>query len=77
VSDALEKLIPSNSEAPHKGILWIRAEVHEITKTGECTGNPVYKVETFPVAIDGADRHICIRKLNEILAEFKEKCSAK
>jgi hypothetical protein len=77
MSEALEKLIPSNAEAPHKAIVWLRAEVHEITRTGECTGNPVYKVETFPVAIDGADRHIAIRKLNEFLEEVKAKCPAK
>lgn len=66
--------IPDNTEAPHKALIWIRAEVHEVMKTGECTGRPVMNVEQFPVYIDGTNRDMAIRILNDLLAEFKQRC---
>lgn len=77
MSHPIEKLIANNAEAPHRAILWIQAEVHELLKTGECSGMAKYKIERFPVFLDGADKFIAIRKLNELLAEVKEKCRTK
>lgn len=66
--------LPSNDKAPHKAVIFVRAEVHEANAAGECSGRPVYRVKEFPVCIDGADKHICIRKLNEQLEEFIAQC---
>lgn len=66
--------IPGNERAPHKAVIFVRAEVHEVLPTGECSGRPVYKIVEFPLALDGADKNICIRKLNELLAQWKETC---
>jgi len=77
MSHPIDQLIPNNDEAPHRAVIWITAEVHELLKTGECSGMPKYKVERFPVYIDGADKFIAIRKLNELLAEVKEQCRKK
>ena len=65
---------PANEQAPHRAVIWIQAEVHELLPTGECSGRSVYNIQQFPLFLDGADRHIAVRKLNELLAEVKEKC---
>lgn len=58
----------------HRAVVWIQAEVHEINKHGECAGDPKHKVKSFPLAIEGADLNITIRKLNELLDSVKEQC---
>lgn len=64
----------ANELAPHKAVIFIRAEVHEVLKGGECSGDPVMKIGTFPVAISGKDRFEAERKLNELLEELKTRC---
>lgn len=66
-------VLPSNDKAPHRAVLFVRAEVHEVLATGECSGRPVYRLEV-PVQLDGADKHICVRKLNEVLEGLKQSC---
>lgn len=63
-----------NPKAPHRAVVWIQAEVHELTPHGECGGDPVYKIRQFPVYLDGVDQNITIRKLNELLEEVKTRC---
>lgn len=60
-----------NERAPHRAVIWLQAEVHELTPVGECAGDPVLKVKQFPVYIDGLDRNLCIRKMNEFLEQCK------
>ncbi len=67
--------IPSDETRPHKAVLWVCAEVHEVTPQGECSGRQVYKIDRFPLAIDGADKAITIRKLNEVLEALKKSCT--
>jgi hypothetical protein len=38
---------------------------------------PKYKVERFPVYIDGLDRNLAVRKLNELFEELKSRCPGK
>ncbi len=64
----------TNPLAPHRAIIWIAAEVQELLPTGECSGREAYTIRKFPVAIDGVDLPITIRKLNELLGEVKTKC---
>lgn len=66
--------IPSNPQAPHRAVIFIQAEVHELLSTGECSGRPVVKIKQFPVYLDGPDRWMAERRLNELLAEVKTKC---
>jgi hypothetical protein len=63
-----------NNSAPHRALLKISAEVHEVLPTGDCSGMAVEKVETFYLSLDGPDAPITIRKLNDLLAELKAKC---
>lgn len=60
---------------PHKAILFIRAEVREADERGECAARAVYTINEFILALSGHDRAITIRRLNEVLAELKEKCT--
>lgn len=71
--EALARLLPVNPSKPHRAVIFLSAEVHEITANNECCGSPTYKVESFPVFLDGADRGIAIRQLNELLAGMKER----
>jgi hypothetical protein len=68
--------IPDNENAPHRAVIFIQAEVHELLPSGECSGRKIFDIKQFPIYLDGMDRNIAIRKLNELLAEVKEKCKA-
>ncbi len=72
--EALARLLPKNDDAPHRAIVWVEAEVHELTKHGECTGSPKFRIERFPIYLDGADKFIAIRQVNELLEQTKGQC---
>ncbi len=64
-------MIPQhNKAAPHTGLIFLAAEIHEKLPSGECSGNPVYKTSA-TLAVDGCDYEMCLRKLNEFIAEMK------
>lgn len=48
-------------------------EVHEKLPSGEMGGIASHK-EKKVLALDGADKHICMRKLNELIEELKKCC---
>jgi hypothetical protein len=72
---ALNRLLPKNNDCPHKAIIYVSAEVHEVTKLGEFSGMSKYTVEKFPVVIQGNDLNITIRKVNEFLERIKNEFS--
>lgn len=76
-TEALARLVPQNDEAPHRAVIWVEAEVHELTPHGECSGMPKFRIERFPLYVDGLDRLIATRKLNELLEHLKTQCPAK
>lgn len=63
-----------NPNAPHKAVIWIQAEVHEVTQHGEMSGNPAHEVTRFPVALGGPNKSVCINKLTNLIEEIREKC---
>ncbi len=67
-------MVPHNDSAPHSAIIAVSAEVHEVLPNGHLSGRPVVKVKQFLLRVDGCDRAMCERKLNELLAEVKSKC---
>lgn len=67
-------MVPHNANAPHRAVIFIQAEVHELRPNGECTGMPVYTIKQFPVYLDGLDKNIAVRKLNELLEGLKAQC---
>jgi len=76
-AEALARLVPQSDDSPHRAIIWVEAEVHELTPHGECSGMPKTRVARFPLYVDGLDRFICTRKLNETLEHLKGLCPAK
>jgi len=68
-------MVQRNPNAIHRAVIWVYAEVHEVLKTGECAGDPSFKVERFPIAIDSCDQEECVKRLQALLKELKDKCS--
>ena len=68
----------TNSVAPHKAILYVNIEVHEVLPTGECSGNIVSSnilkdkglKKNIVLSVDGFDRFDCLKRLKEKLEEF-------
>ena len=66
----------SNPEAPHRAVIWVHAEVHEMLPTGECAPGSSHVVSYTPIKfIDGECRDVAIAKLEEFLKELKAQCS--
>lgn len=66
--------VPHNDNQPHAAVITIEANVYDKRPTGELSGNVVTKIKKFHLKVEGADRVICEKRLNEILAELKTKC---
>lgn len=68
----------SDAKAPHKAILSVNVEIHEVLPTGECSGNTVPEnilkemgvKEHYLLSVDGFDRFDCIKRLLEKLREL-------
>jgi hypothetical protein len=63
----------NNPTAPHKALITILIEVHEVLPSGECRGMQVHK-DRKQLILTGQDRYITIRRLNELLQEIQSKC---
>lgn len=69
----------SNAKAPHKAVILMRMEVHEVLDTGECSGKLVgpktlEKYGMKPkqvVTISGQTQEQCLKKLKEVLDGFE------
>lgn len=66
-------MLRSNENAPHKCVILVKAVVYEVLPSGECSGIPVEQQDKI-LQIDGQDKFIAIRKMNEFLEEIKQ-CS--
>lgn len=68
----MNDFVPKGSPlSPHKAVLWIKYEVHDVLPTGECSGRPSERGDKV-FEINGADRAICVRKLHEALAMLEK-----
>lgn len=65
-----------NPDAPHRAVIWLHMEVHEVNKLGECGGNPV-KTEKLVLCLDGENREACLNKISEAVEELRSKCKQK
>lgn len=63
----------TDESRPHTAVLFLTIEVHEKLPSGEMGGIASHK-EKKVLALDGADKHICMRKLNELIEELKKCC---
>ena len=66
--------VPIPENIKHRAIIWVKAEVHDLLKTGECSGRVKYEIKQFPMTIDGMNENDCIKRLNETVEELKTKC---
>lgn len=66
--------IPHNDNRPHAAVITIEANVYDKRPTGELSGNVVTRIKKFYLTLDGSDRFICERRLNEVLADLKSRC---
>lgn len=71
----------TDAKAPHKAVLLVKMEVHEVKNTGECSGKILTKQELEKyglspksvLTVNGFDRHDCIKKLKALIDEFESK----
>jgi hypothetical protein len=61
--------------AKFKAVIWFKGEVHKVLESGECSGEPVHKVDKI-LAIDAEDKAICINKLIGALETLKNACGS-
>jgi hypothetical protein len=65
---------------PHRAVLHVRLEVHDLLDSGECSGHPVRLPEhpsyglksSMVIAVDGFDRHDCLAKVKAKLEELSK-----
>ncbi len=62
----------TNNEAPHRAVIWVRAEIRELLKTGECSGVAVHKNQWAPIlTLDGENKESAIMLLEQFLEKLK------
>jgi hypothetical protein len=68
-------LVERRENVPHVAVLHISYEVHEKLPSGELRGMPVTR-GTRISKVEGEDRFICLRNLNELLASIHASASS-
>ena len=71
----------TNAKSPHKAVIKLQMEIHEILPTGECSAKILTKEELAKynlqpkclVTVNGFDRHNCLLKTKELLEKFEKK----
>lgn len=66
----------NNPQAPHRALITILAEVHELTPIGQCRGIIVHKDRKL-LQLDGQDKELTIKRLSEMLQELQNKCQSR
>jgi phosphoenolpyruvate-protein kinase (PTS system EI component) len=69
----MRELELGNSNNPHRAIISLRIEIHELLPNGHSTGRPVHK-DMKTLMLDGQDKSITINRLEEIIQELKNRC---
>lgn len=64
----------TDAGSPHKAIIFVSAEVHDLLPTGECSGRIAFEIKRFPMMIDGMNKGDTIKRLNETLEGLKATC---
>lgn len=69
----------SDARKPHKAVILMTVEIHEVLDNGECSGKPLNSSELEPMGIkpkqllqvNGQNKDDCLKKLKRIIDEFK------
>ena len=68
-------------DAPHKAIVTMDIAIHEVFKTGECSGSKMsldemsrygIKSEKVPVVVKGRNKYECVQNLINKIKEFHD-----
>ncbi len=70
----IESLKTGNPNSPHRAIINVHVDVHELLGSGECRGMSVHKEHKMMV-LDASNRELAIKQLNSLLDELRKKCS--
>jgi hypothetical protein len=70
-----------STTSPHKAVVLIKIEVHDILPTGECSGNPVSSeilkeynlLPNMLLSVDGIDMDDCLRNLKNKIEVWRGK----
>jgi hypothetical protein len=65
--------LQTNPNAPHRVLITVLTEMHELLPTGECRGIVVNKGRKL-LQLDGSDMLMTIKKLSDLLQELQQKC---
>lgn len=65
-------LSQTDDTAPHTAVVRIYVEVHEKLPTGELSGRICEKRDPVILAVEGSDKFICTRRLNEMMEDVKK-----
>lgn len=57
-----------------KIVIWTQAEVHEVNEHGELSGDPIHKLDRFPLSVEGDTKQKCVDKLKDIIEGMKKIC---
>ncbi len=68
-----------DARKPHKAVILMTVEVHEVLDTGECSGKPIssdelskFKIKTKQILeVNGQNKQDCLEKLQRAINEFK------
>jgi len=71
----------SNSKAPHKAVVRLDISIHEVLKTGECSGAimPLEELQKYgfnsniiSVVVNGKDKYACLKNLIDKIQDFHD-----
>lgn len=71
----------TDAKAPHKAVILLNVEIHEVLSTGECSGKVLSDKELvemglkkhMTVSVNGFDKFECVKKLRELISQFEGK----
>lgn len=71
----------TDAKAPHKAVILLNIEIHEVLPTGECSGKVLTDKELIEnglkkfmtVSMNGFDKFECVKKLKQLLSQFEGK----
>jgi hypothetical protein len=72
---SLEDLELGRPDAPHRTMINITTETHELLPSGECRGIVIQKQKKL-LFLDGENRFIALNRINELLQEITNKCQS-
>lgn len=68
-------MLPRNKDAPHRVVIFVQAQIHEVLPTGECDGAHTERIPPFPLSMTGENHEAAEALLGQFILEVKKLCS--